>query len=522
VAKAPIKRYGELIGEVDWWAIDAAVGRLRHFPLFDPEDYLRRNGDVAAAGADPHQHFIQSGALEGRGRVDPEELARVMSGFRLFDHAARSLVHPEEDPENLGRLVAETGKVGIYVSSQGNVFMEEIAEDLAADLTAVGVDVALLDERSDTEARPPICLFVAPHEFFVLGRGREWVRDDIISKGFMFGTEQVQTTWFQLALPFVLMSRGVLDICAQTADLFARSGVGALHVLPGVQLRRFVLTERDRQHPLARVLPRAAWETPDPRRGFADRPIDICFFGNSSPRRDSFFARSAGFLAEYETFNYCRRPGRGPILGGSDDGALTRLAGHVSAHSKVTLNIHREEFGYFEWHRMVRLGMCSGSVVVSDPCLPNPNFVAGEHYFQESMRHIPDLLEWLLRTPDGQREAARVQRNVQELLVDPLSPRRAAAKLLRFFASHRWKWTRPGRCLPYDPITGGGIGAGHHAAAGGRAVARDGRSQPLPTMRASCRAASGSIAAQRHAELSWSWWTTPRWRTTPSTWRFAG
>ena len=437
VPKSPIKRYGELVGEVNWWTLAVGVKRLRHFPLFDAEDYLRRNADVAETGIDPHEHFIQSGALESRGRVDPEELARVMSGFQLFDQAARALPEPQDDAEELRRLAAETGRVGIYVSSHGNVYMDEIAEDLAADLRAAGVEVELLDERADKEARPPICLFVAPHEFFVLGRGSEWVRDDIVSHSFMFGTEQVQTKWFQLALPFVLMSRGVLDICAQTADLFAHTGVGAQHLLPGAQIRRFTLTERDRQHPLCRVLPRAAHDMPDPERGFAERPIDICFFGNSSPRRDAFFARNASFLAELETFNYCRRPGRGPVRGESEDGALTRLAGHVSGHSKITLNIHREEFGYFEWHRMVRLGMCSGSVVVSDPCLPNLHFVAGEHYFQETARHIPDLLEWLLRTPDGQREAERVQRNVLALLTDERAQRRTAVKLLRFFASHR-------------------------------------------------------------------------------------
>ena len=71
----------------------------------------------------------------------------------------------------------------------------------------------MLDETSDIETRPPICLFVAPHEFFTLGRGTDWVRDDVLSEGFMFGTEQVQTTWFNLSLPFILMSRGMLDIC---------------------------------------------------------------------------------------------------------------------------------------------------------------------------------------------------------------------------------------------------------------------------------------------------------------------
>ncbi len=435
--KPQIQCNGRLIGEVNWWTLAAAVTRLRRFKTFDGEDYLRRNADVAAAGVDPYTHFIQSGALEGRGRVDPEELARLMSGFMLFDHAVRSLPPPHEDDADLADLVADIGHVGIYVSSHGNMFMEEIAEDLAADLRSIGVSVDLMDENSPIDGRPQVCLFIAPHEFFTLGRGPDWVRDDVLAEGFMFGTEQVQTTWFNLALPFILLSRGMLDICPQTADLFQRTGMAALHVLPGARLRPHGLTERDKRHPLFRVLPKSAQSDPDPRLPFGERPIDIAFFGNSSPRRDQFFTRNAAFLAEYETFNYCRRPGRGPIRGQSEDGALTRLAGHVSGHSKITLNIHREEFGYFEWHRMVRLGMCSGSVVVSDPCLPHPSFVANEHYFQERTRHIPDLLEWLLTTEDGGREAERVRANVDTLITNVFETRRTAAQILRFLSLHR-------------------------------------------------------------------------------------
>jgi len=435
--KPQIKCYDRVIGEVNWWTLAAAVTRLHRLEIFDGADYLRRNIEVAAAGIDPYTHFIQSGALEGRGRIDAEELARVMSGFMLFDHAVHALPPPQENDTELPGLVADIRHIGIYVSSYGNVFMDEIAEDLAADLRSVGVAVDLLDETAPIDQRPPVCLFVAPHEFFLLGRGSDWVRDDVFATSFMFGTEQVQTTWFSLALPFILMSRGVVDICAQTAELFQRTGMAALHVLPGVRLQPHGLTERDRQHPLFQVLPAAAQSDPDPQRPFLERPIDIAFFGNSSPRRDQFFARNAAFLAAYETFNYCRRSDRGPILRKTDDGALTRLAGHVSGHSKIMLNIHREEFGYFEWHRMVRLGMCSGSLVVSDPCLPHPNFIANEHYLQESTRRIPDLLEWLLTTEDGNREAERIRGNVDKLITNSFDRRHTMSKMLRFLSLHR-------------------------------------------------------------------------------------
>ena len=427
-----------MLGEVHWWTIAAATTRLKRLEVFDAADYLRRNPDVAAAGADPYAHFIQSGALEGRGRVDPEDLARLMGGLMLFDNAIRALPPQEEDPGlDLPSLVADVGRIGLFVSTQGNVFMNDLANDLAADLRSAGVEVEVLDENADIDARPGVCVYIAPHEFFTLGRGPAWIRDDVLFEGFVFGTEQLQTSWFNTALPFMLMSRGMLDICSQTTELFARLDMAALHVLPGARHRPLPLTERDRRHPLFGVLPAAAHLDIDPSTPFQARPIDISFFGTSSPRRDEFFARNAAFFAEYETFNYCRRPGRGPIRAQSEDGTLTRLAGHVCGHSKISLNIHREEFGYFEWHRMVRLGMCSGSLVVSDPCLPHPSFVANEHYLQESARHIPDLLEWLLTTDDGAREVERVRANVSKLMAEAYDTTRTVAQLLQFFARHR-------------------------------------------------------------------------------------
>ena len=435
--KLPIKCYGKTLGKVNWWTLAAAITRLKRLEVFDADDYLRRNPDVQAAGADPYAHFIQSGALEDRGRVDQEDLARLMGSLALFDNAVRGLPEDIHDDSDLADLVADVGHVGIFVSSEGNMFMNDLADDLAADLRSAGVTVDVLDETVEIGTRPSVCLFVAPHEFFTLGRGTEWVRDDVLSEGFVFGTEQLQTSWFNTALPFTLMSRGMLDICSQTADLFARTDMAALHVLPGAQLRPHTLTERDRRHPLFGVLPAAAQRDIDPALPFASRPIDVCFFGTSSPRRDQFFAHHAGFFSDFETFNYCRRPGRGPIRGESEDGGLTRLAGHVCGHSKIALNIHREEFGYFEWHRMVRLGMSSGSLVVSDPCLPHPRFIANEHYFQETARQIPNLLEWLLRTEDGAREAERVRSNVDSLIKGQYGTRRSAAEILRFLSRHR-------------------------------------------------------------------------------------
>jgi SAM-dependent methyltransferase len=431
---APLRRWGENHGAVGHATLEKAVARLRRFGLFDAPNYLARNEDVAKAGFDPYRHFLQAGALEDRGRTDSEELARVMGSLTLMGSVARSAPQSPDDFSALPGLVDRIPHIGIYVSSFGNLFMEEIASDLAHDLRSVGLQVDVLDETSSIDNRPPVILFVAPHEFFTLGAGPSWVREDVLSRAFMFGTEQVQTKWFNLALPFVLMSRGVLDICAQTAMIFAQAGMPALHVLPGCRLRPSGLTEQDRTHPLFRILPAAAKLEPEPKREFAARPLDFNFFGNGSPRRNRFFSRNAAFFSEYEAFLYCRNAERGPLLGRGQENALTRLAAHVSGHSKITLNIHRDDLGFFEWHRMVRLGMCAGSVVVSDPCLPHPDFIAGQHYFQEQARHIPDLLEWLLKTPEGGREAEKIRSNVDDLITNAFDTRRTMTQLLGFLA----------------------------------------------------------------------------------------
>jgi hypothetical protein len=66
--------------------------------------------------------------------------------------------------------------------------------------------------------------------------------------------------------------------------------------------------------------------------------------------------------------------------------------------------MHRDWLGYFEWSRMVLQGFWQGACVVSEPNLPNPIFQAGQHYLEENLRHIPELIRWLLSTTEGRRK----------------------------------------------------------------------------------------------------------------------
>lgn len=409
---------------LSWERRRQAVARLRRLPGFSSAEYRALNPDLGRLVANPAAHALFHGACTGRRLFRPERLARVLGDLRP------PALGPAPEDE-LAALRARAPRVAVYASSHGNVFMQEIADDLAADLAAAGIAVARHDETAPP--RPAgLGIFVAPHEFFVLGRGRAWIREDVIARAVMLNTEQVQTRWFAQALPFLLAARGAIDLNAQMSALLAEAGLPSLHLTMAPPAAGACLAAGDRAHPLFRVLPEAARSDPDPATPLAERALDVAYFGAATPRRDAFFARHAGFFAAHECFLYCRPQGHGPIRAAAADGALARLARHVGGHVRITLNLHRDAFGYFEWHRIVRLGMSMGSVVVSEPSLPHPAFRPGTHYFEAPARQIPELIAWLLHDADGRVAASRVQAQARHLLAEEFSPPRTAARVLAF------------------------------------------------------------------------------------------
>lgn len=409
-------------------ALDRAMTRLRNLSLFDEGYYRDLHRDVNESGMNAYAHVILHGASEGRKLFRRERLARVISNAseRPISSSAKSFV-----VEKLSDGCFSNLSVGIYVSSLGNMFMHEIAEDLVSDLRSIGVNAQLRDEKSDINEFDGKRIIVAPHEFFRLGAGINWDHPRVIANSVMFTTEQVQTTWFGFALPYVLKSSATIDIAQQTAEIFREAGISAMHYEPTTEIRAVNLRPSDYQHPLFRALPKAAQGNVDYKMGWMQRPLDVCFFGAETDARELFFARSADYLSTLRTFLSYRRAG-GPILKNSDDSSLTRLAAHVSSFSRISLNLHREEFGYFEWHRIVRLAMANGSVVVSEPCLPHPVYKPGIHYFEESARHIPQLLDWLLNSEDGQRAAIAANNAVYAELGSTEHARSRSIDLVKF------------------------------------------------------------------------------------------
>jgi hypothetical protein len=403
-----------------------AIKRLSSLAIYSDADYLMLNRDIMTSEIAPSAHALVYGFPEGRAVFGKGAVARGLGRLSQLNL---------DTPAPVAAVGVLPESVGIYVNSLGNGFIKEIGADLATSLVAAGVNAKLYDQNADIDERPPVNVIMAPHEFFHLGSGRDWARDEIIRQSFMFNTEQPQTIWFERGTPFMLMSLGVIDICSQVAAMFAQAGVPALHFNPEIVPQGEWLLPEDMTHAMVRVLPKPARMAPRPQAAFLERPIDISFFGGTSSHREAFFVRNARFLAEHECFLYYRRF-EGPHTNSARDGVLSRLGGHVTAHSKITLNIHRDDYGFFEWHRIVKLAMAGGSVVVSEPCLPHPLFKRGIHFFEETGRHMPDLLDWLLKTADGQAQAEKVRTNALAAIHDQAIIKRHHGQLRSFIAAH--------------------------------------------------------------------------------------
>lgn len=370
---------------------DKLRGRLSQAALFDAGEYQRLNPDLR--GLDPFDHFLKWGAWEPhRAFVERREFARALGA------AAQALKsNPEQGGSGPYPDAVNSLEVGVFVSSQGRYFVHEIAARLVADLLAAGARARLLDETTDPGSRPPACIFVAPHEFFRLGRGSEWPKS-VLDCGFVFSVDQITSSRFRAVYPYALAASGVFDLYPHGLSLWRDAGVPCAHYAPG----HAPAPQMTFDHALYRALPRAA------RSPGADRPIDVAFFGSESPGRDEFFAKHAAFFAERQCVIHYTRS-LGVPLSDTYGGQRTALTRFIAVRSKVFLNIHKADVGTVHWPRMVMLGMGSGALVVSAPCAPHPDYIAGVHYLEESPRRIPKLIRWLLDAPDGQALADQVR-----------------------------------------------------------------------------------------------------------------
>lgn len=385
-----------------------AIERLSRFRFFSATDYASLHPDIGALH--PAVHYVGHGADERRRAAKTVHIARTLGEF-----ARETPPFPQMKRENTFRPVLH---IGLYVSSLSNVFMREIATALGNLLRTAGHRILERDENSDIDDRPEHCIYIAPHEFFFLGRGPSWVRDDVLAGACMYCTEQVQTQWFWETLHIVLMAKSVVDMSMPIAMAFAEV-MPSRCVFPSVGQVLTTIDATVKNHPL--LAGQRWWMDKEIHNNQkVSRPLDLCFLGTTSPYRARFFARNADRLGRYESFLYLRTGNAAePMNTATDEVKLVDVAQYVARNARVLLNIHRDEFPYFEWHRLVYQGMANGCAVVSEPCFANPEYEKGVHYLADESHRLMELLEWVLNDEDGKSKAIAVATAGAEMARNP-------------------------------------------------------------------------------------------------------
>ncbi|MBB3217507.1 hypothetical protein FHW72_002589 [Ochrobactrum sp. RC6B] len=392
--------------------LTVAAKRLRSLPIFQPDWYVKQNPDIV--GTDPVTHVVYYGAKEGRRIFDPIKIATSISGTPVTKANNSDGKRP--------------GSVDVYVSSVGNVFMDEIAREVYNAIKLCNIEVTLKNEADGDYLNPKPKIVVAPHEFFLLNAGPKYFNPAFMKNCIAYNTEQLQTQWFSSALPEMLSSAAIIDICNQSASIFRSANMPALHWEPAIKPTRVDLASIE-EHPLLKAVPNLQ-DKPE----WHDRPIDLSFFGAQSPRREKALGRIAPRIAGLNSFIYYRRRST-PLTAGLDK-SLTEVAEAIAQKSKIYLNIHRDVMPYFEWHRIARQGIGNDCVVISDHCLEHPLYKPGVHYIQVNARHVGDAVDWLLNDLDGQRQAAAIRRANRTMLNNNKFEHSNAETLVNFIADN--------------------------------------------------------------------------------------
>lgn len=387
--------------------------RIEAAGLFDPNTYLSLQPDVRDAGIDPWWHFLRHGLAEGRHFTSPESAAGPLAKAQLeFPSTSaaylQQLVHALEVKER--REPPKSLRIGIYCNTHGNFYMNEIADLLALGLRDAGHKVELRSELSKKGEYFQIRIFVAPHEFFFLGKGKEWKSIVTLPNTVLYNVEQVQTQWFCQSFFLLLKAPLVLDLNFQTANILRKAGCNAIFYFPGY-LEDSVYTRPERDISSIDLVRgyRFRCEKYDwlADRTLSSRPIDVLFIGARTPYRDKSLAR-VGEIADFCRFLSAYRMAEAPVTRSEVSAIARENNWALSQRAKIVLNLHRDWIGYFEWSRMVLRGFWQGACVVTDPGLPTPVFESGVHYLEESPRHLPELIRWLLLTDDGRDKMTAV------------------------------------------------------------------------------------------------------------------
>ncbi|MDP2208916.1 MAG: glycosyltransferase [Bacteroidota bacterium] len=308
------------------------------------------------------------------------------------------------------RSSSEINKFILYTHSQGNYFFTEIRDLIAEGIRKLGYHVEVKNENDWLCEDDAWHIVVAPHEFFYLGDYVNSENEILPEKLILINTEQPSTQWFSLAADYFPTASFIWDINYDSAKRISEQGFQC-DFLPLGFVDGSYLFQEVKQLPenyttcflKNDIKNKSFFNEP-----FISRPIDISFVGALTPGRDEFFAKAAPVISNFQSYIHFSDGLAAPVVPGSTTYLNTEIVLGLMQRSKIMLNIHHGADNYFEWHRIVLLGIAQKTLVISEPSISSPIFQPGVHYVEAKLKDIPDKIKYYLSTPSGIKEAEEI------------------------------------------------------------------------------------------------------------------
>jgi GT2 family glycosyltransferase len=326
--------------------------------------------------------------------------------LRLLDyfgfHQSRKLVlsnlqrrYEERGRPNAGSIKAKHSsqptrykKVDLFATTKSNLFILEIGELVAAGFREMGCESRLLLDELPAREPPSDTLqvIVTPHEYYNLFLTPRVSLDEaaVLTRNVvLLCTEQPGTGWFYNNLPWAHKAQAVADINPLGVIAYQRHGIRSFHFKLGYnEMLAF-----------------------QPSAAYSDRAFDVTFLGALTARRDQFFAENAPFFASHHcrlrfvplsfaktriTKSYLPSPKRNELL----------------SQSKILLNVHYSERGYFEWHRAL-VALANGCCLITEKSEGYGNLIPGKHFIMADSNDLVACCDYFLNHPDEAEMIAR-------------------------------------------------------------------------------------------------------------------
>ncbi|RCK71812.1 MAG: putative N-acetylgalactosaminyl-diphosphoundecaprenol glucuronosyltransferase [Ignavibacteriae bacterium] len=307
----------------------------------------------------------------------------------------------------------EIKKFIIYTHSKGNYFFNEIRDLIKDGLAELGYMVEVKNEADWWYDEPVWHIVVAPHEFFQIGKAKREGSELFPENLILVNTEQPSTKWAYLATEYFPYAKSIWDINFDSAQQILKKGLKCNFLPLGYVENCYLFKE-------VKILPNnyATYHLDQKIKyksyfnaGYKNRPIDVSYVGCSTQRRDKFFASCAPVLSKYNTFIHFSEGLNSPVIPGSTTFMNSETTLGIMQRTKISLNIHQGADKYFEWHRIVLLGIAQKNLVVSEPSINSQIFKPNLHFVEAKLKDIPELIDYYLTNEKGIEEANKIIEN---------------------------------------------------------------------------------------------------------------